>query len=182
MATAIGVEGVSFTTAYTVSTSTPEIPGAPLGVGTRVNGNNGDVWVFCIAGGSITANDVVIVTTNSSWTVQSMTNTLASSKLGQWVGKAGATATSGQYLWVQIAGYADAVNATTGMTAFTAARSTSTAGRIDDTISGGTTVAISGIYILATAASKTNGKAGASAPANLWRLHERLHCSGPGAP
>ena len=152
---AIGVEGVDFATGYTVSSTTPEYPGAPHQVGTRVNAGNLGTWVFCVAGGSITANDIVICTTNSSFTVQAMTNTLASSKLGQWVGKAGATATSGQYLWVQVAGYAAAVNAATGMTGFTATRSTSTAGRIDDTITGGTTVAIAGIVLLATAASNT---------------------------
>ncbi len=152
---AIGVEGVDFSTAYTVSSSTPEYPGAPLQVGTRVNAGNAGVWVFCKAGGSITANDIVICTTNSTFVVQAMTNTLASSKLGQWVGKAGATATTDQYLWVQVQGYAAAVNAATGMTGFTATRSTSTAGRIDDTITGGTTVAIAGIVLLATAASNT---------------------------
>lgn len=148
-------EGFNFTEAYTASTSTPEYPGLPVQVGTRAVAGNGGEWVFCLAGGSITANDIVIVTTNSTWTVQAMTNTLASSKLGQWVGKAGATATSGQGLWVQVAGYAAAVNAATGMTGFTATRSTSTAGRIDDTITGGTTVAINGIVLLATAASNT---------------------------
>lgn len=152
---AIGLEGVNFTEAYTLSSSTPEYPGLPFQVGTRANAGNAGQWVFCVAGGSITANDIVIFTTNSSFTVQSMTNTLAASKLGQWVGKAGATATSAQGLWVQVGGYAAAVNAATGMTAFTAARSTSTAGRIDDTITGGTTVAVNGIVLLATAASNT---------------------------
>ena len=150
------LEGVNFyATDPVVSTTSPEYPGTTIAVGTRVAATEGGEWVRVIAGGSITANDVVIVTTNSSWTVQSMTNTLASSKLGQWVGVAGSTATVGQYLWMQVTGYAAAVNAATGMTGFTAARSTSTAGRIDDTITGGTTVAISGIVLLATAASNT---------------------------
>lgn len=156
MAIAVYGEGYNFTVADpAVSTSTPEYPGTTVPVGTRVAGTDGTEWIRVIAGGSITAGDVVIVTTNSSWTVQAMTNTLASSKLGQWVGVAGATATSGQYLWMQVSGYTAAVNAATGMTGFTAARSTSTGGRIDDTITGGTTVAIAGIVLLATAASNT---------------------------
>lgn len=150
------LEGVNFTVAEpAVSSTTPEYPGSNIAVGTRVVGTDGAEWVRVVAGGSITATDVVIVTTNSSWTAQSMTNTLASSKLGQWVGVAGATATTGQFLWMQVAGYAAAVNAATGMTGFTATRSTSTAGRIDDTVTGGTTVAITGIVLLATAASNT---------------------------
>jgi hypothetical protein len=149
-------EGYSFTTAYpAVSTSTPEFPGAPLAVGTRVAGTDGAEWVFVKAGGTVAAGDVVIITTNSTWIAQAATNTLAASKLGQWVGVAGAAATVNQFFWMQVAGYVAAVNAATGMTGFTAARSTSTAGRIDDTITGGTTVAIAGIVLLATAASNT---------------------------
>lgn len=149
-------EGVNFyTTDPAISATTPEFPGGLIGVGTRVAGTDGSEWVRVIAGGTIAAGDVVIITTNSSWTAQAMTNTLASSKLGQMVGVAGAAATVGQFLWMQTHGYAAVVNAATGMTAFTATRSTSTAGRIDDTITGGTTVAIAGIIILATAASNT---------------------------
>ena len=156
----IGLEGVNFGVAYTpyvasTGAGSPDYPGLPFQAGTRVNAGNGAEWVFCVAGGAITANDVVLVTTNSTFIVQAATNTLAASKLGQWVGVAGATATTGQGLWVQVAGYAAAVNAATGMTGFTAARSTSTAGRIDDTVTGGTTVAINGIVLLATAASNT---------------------------
>jgi len=149
-------EGFDFTTSYSaVSASTPEFPGAPLAVGTRVVGTDGAEWIFVIAGGTVAANDVVIITTNSTWTAQAMTNTLADSKLGQFVGVAGAAATVGQFFWMQVSGYAAAVNALTGMTGFTAARSTATAGRLDDAITGGTTVAIAGIVLLATAASNT---------------------------
>jgi len=147
--------GVGFTpgAADTVSTSTPEFPGAPMRVGTVFTASDGSQWVYVLAAGAITANDFVIVTTNSTWAVQAMSNTLAASKLGQLVGVAGATATSGQYLWMQVSGYRASVSAVTGMTGFTAARTTATAGRIDDTITGGTTVAITGAIILATAAS-----------------------------
>ena len=155
---AIGVAGVNVTqawTPYTSSAGVPEVPGPLIQVGTKITNGNGGEWVCVQAGGSIAAGDVVIVTTNSTWVVQAMTNTLASSKLGQAVGVAGATATSGQQFWMQTGGYTAAVNAATGMTGFTAARSTSTAGRIDDTITGGTTVAIAGIVLLATAAGNT---------------------------
>jgi hypothetical protein len=146
--------GFDFTSADpAISITTPEFPGPLVAVGTRANGTDGAVWVRVIAGGTIARGDVVIVTTNSSWTVQAVTNTLAASKLGQLVGVAGAGVTVGQFFWMQTAGYSASVNAATGMTAFTAARSTATAGRLDDTITGGTTVAIPGIVLLATAAS-----------------------------
>jgi len=148
-------EGFNPATSYTVSTSTPEYPGAPVAVGTHLHGSDGSTWVFCVAGGSITANDAVLVTTNSSWTVQAMTSTLAKGKLGQRAGIAGATATSGQYLWVQTAGYNSSVNAVTGATAFTVLHSSATAGRLTATAVGGTSAAVTGIVILATAASNT---------------------------
>jgi hypothetical protein len=159
-ASAIGATGVNVNQVWTPYTSTagvPEVPGPLQTPGTRIiNGAGaGDEWICVQAGGSITAGDVVLVTTNSTWVVQSMTNTLAASKRGQMVGVAGGTATSGQQLWMQVSGYTAAVNAATGMTGFTAARSTSTAGRIDDTITGGTTVAIADIVLLATAVVNT---------------------------
>jgi hypothetical protein len=148
--------GYDFTAADpAISTTTPEFPGPLIAVGTRVVGTDGAVWVRVIAGGTVARGDVVLVTTNASWTVQAMTNVLAASKLGQVVGVAGAAATVGQFFWMQTAGYSASINAVTGMTAFTAARSTATAGRLDDTVTGGTTVAVAGIVLLATAASNT---------------------------
>lgn len=150
----IGIEGANFTEAYTVSTTTPEFPGAPLQVGTRVNAGNGGQWIFAIAGGSITANDIVVFSTMSSFTVQSLTNTLGKGFLGKLVGKAGATATSGQYLWVQVAGYAAAVNAATSSAANTVLSSSTTAGRIA-AASAGNSVKVTGLTLVATAASNT---------------------------
>ena len=99
-------EGYNFTTAYAaVSTSTPEFPGAPLAVGTRVNGTAGATWIFVKAGGTVAAGDVCLITTNSTWIAEAMTSTLAKGKLGQMVGVAGAVATVGQFFWMQIAGY-----------------------------------------------------------------------------
>jgi len=150
----ISLEGADFTGVYTVSTSTPEYPGAPMQVGTRVNAGNGGQWIFAIAGGSITANDIVVFSTMSSFTVQSVTNTLAKGFLGKLVGKAGGTATSGQYLWVQVAGYAAAVNAATSSAANTVLSSTTTAGRIGGA-SAGNSAKITGLTLVATAASNT---------------------------
>lgn len=150
----IGIEGANFTEAYTVSTTTPEFPGAPLQVGTRVNAGNGGQWIFAIAGGSITANDIVVFSTMSSFTVQSLTNALGKGFLGKLVGKAGATATSGQYLWVQVAGYAAAVNAATSSAANTVLSSSTTAGRIA-AASAGNSVKVTGLTLVATAASNT---------------------------
>lgn len=147
--------GYDFTAADpAISTTTPEFPGPLIAVGTRVVGTDGAVWVRVIAGGTVARGDVVLVTTNASWTVQAMTSALAKGKLGQMAGVAGAAATVGQFFWMQIAGYSASVNATTGQAAFTVLSSTATAGRIGVAV-GGASAKVTGLVLLATAASNT---------------------------
>lgn len=135
-----------------ISYSTPEVPGPVVQVGTRVVATDGGTWVRVIAGGTVARGDVVLITTNSSWTAQAMTSTLAKGKLGQMVGVSGAAATVGQFFWMQIAGYNASVNATTGQAAFTVLSSTATAGRIGAAV-GGASAKVTGLVLLATAAS-----------------------------
>lgn len=151
---AIGVEGVNFTEAYSASTSTPEYPGLPFQVGTRVNAGNAGQWIFVLAGGSITANDICVVATMSTFSTVQLQNSTAKGFLGKIVGKAGATVTSGQGFWLQVAGYAAAVNAATSSAANTVLSSTSTAGRIGGS-SAGNSAKVTGLTLVATAASNT---------------------------
>lgn len=153
----IGLEGVDFTrayTPYTTSTGVPEYPGLPFQVGTRVNAGNAGQWIFVTAGGSITANDIAVISTTSTFSTVALANGTAKGFLGKLVGKAGATVTSGQGFWLQVAGYAATVNAATGSTAFTVLSSTSTAGRIGGS-SAGNSAKVTGLVIVATAASNT---------------------------
>lgn len=148
--------GIDFTTAYTIDAdTTPEYPGSPIALGTKIIGSMGSEWILCKleAAATCAAGDAMIVTTNSTWEVQAVTNTLGVGKLGQLIGVAGATGTAGQYVWIQVAGYVASVNAATGSTAFTALHSSATGGRLTSTAAGGTSVAINGIVLLDTAAS-----------------------------
>lgn len=152
------VSGIDFSVAYTIDVDTnPEYPGSPIALGTMVMGTNGSLHVLCQleAASTCTANDAVIITTNSTWEIKALTNALGVSKLGQMVGVADATGTAGQYVWVQVMGYRSAVNVATSSTAFTALHSSSTAGRLTSTAAGGTSVAVGGIVALATAASNS---------------------------
>jgi len=153
----IGLEGVDFTAAYTpytTSSGTPEYPGMPMQVGTRVNAGNAGQWIFVIAGGSITANDIAVISTTSSFTASALSNTTAKGFLGKLVGKAGATVTTGQGFWLQVAGYAAAVNAATSAAANTILSSTTTAGRIGGA-SAGNSAKVTGLVLVATAAANT---------------------------
>lgn len=151
---AIGVEGANFTESYTVSTSVPEYPGFPFQVGTRVNAGNAGQWIFVLAGGSITANDVCVIATMSTFSTVALTNATGKGFLGKIVGKAGATVTSGQGFWLQVAGYAAAVNAATSSAANTVLSSSTTAGRIA-AASAGNSVKVQHLTLVATAASNT---------------------------
>jgi len=147
--------GINFAQAYTLSATTPEYPGRGFTPGTHVQGSDGSTWIFVMleAASTCTVGDALIVTTNSTWEVKAVTNTLALSKLGQRLGIAGATGTAGQYLWMQVAGYNASINCATGSTAFTALHTGATAGRLTTTAAGGTSVAVSGGVINATAAA-----------------------------
>jgi len=147
--------GIDFTTAFTVSTDTPEYPGSPIALGTRIIGSMASEWILCKleTSATCTAGDALVVTDNETWEVQALTNTLATGALGQYVGIAGATGTAGQYVWMQVSGYSSSVNAITGATGFTALHSLATAGRLTATAAGGTTFAVNGIVLTATAAA-----------------------------
>lgn len=155
---AIGVEGVDFSTAYTPwssTSTTPEFPGLPFQVGTRVNAGNAGQWIFVVAGtGGATANDICVISTMSTFTAVQLSNTTGKGFLGKLCGKAGATATVGQGYWLQVAGYASAVNAATSSAANTVLSSTSTAGRIGGA-SAGNSAKVNGLTLVATAASNT---------------------------
>lgn len=153
----IGNSGINFGVAYTVDSTVPEYPGSNMRLGTPMFGTDGSTWYLCKleAASTCTAGDAVIVTTNSTWEIKALTSTLGKGKLGQRVGIAGATGTAGQYVWVQTSGYNSAVNAATGATGFTVLHTSATAGRLTATSVGGTSAIISGIVILATAASNT---------------------------
>ena len=153
----IGFAGAVTNAALTVSTSTPEYPGAPITVGQRIIADAGAEWVYVqvASSKSCTAGDFVVVTNHSTWKIDQLSNTTGKNFLGSMVGVAGATATAGQYLWIQTSGYVASVNAATGSTAFTALHSSSTAGRATATASAGNSATISGAVILATASSNT---------------------------
>lgn len=153
----IGFAGAVTNAARTVSTSTPEYPGAPITVGQRIIADAGAEWVYVqvASSKSCTAGDFVVVTNHSTWQIDQLSNTTGKNFLGSMVGVAGATATAGQYLWIQVRGYAASVNCATSSTAFTTLHTSSTAGRSTTTGSAGNSAIINGAVILATAASNT---------------------------
>lgn len=153
----IGFEGAALQQAQTVSVNTPEYPGVQVTLGQRVIAENGSEWIYVqlATGASAVAGDLMVVTASATWQVAQLSSTNGKPLFGSRVGVAGATATAGQYIWIQFSGYAPAANVVTGATAFTAMHTGATAGRISATATAGTTAAVTGIVALATAAANT---------------------------
>lgn len=161
-------EGIDFTATYTgynqasavSSTNTPDYPGptGPFTLGQVAKGTDGSEYVYVLAGGAISAGDAVIITNTAAlWTANSVTSTLAASKLGDLIAVALVAIASGSYGWVQRAGKCALINVVASVSANVQLKTTGTAGRLTGTIATGSTVNVNGIVL----ASAQGGTAGA---------------------
>lgn len=155
----IGLEGVSFTTAYSVPTTTPEYPGPNFLPGTVVRGTDGSEWMFVklAASQTIAAGDFVYVSsTDNSFNVTSLANAAKALK-GALVGVAGAASTSGttstNYIWIQMRGYNASAAVATGSSQNADLHTSATAGRLTSTGAGGTSATVAGVVSIAAPAS-----------------------------
>lgn len=124
--------------------------GRAFGLGDRYAGHDGKEYVFCVAGGTIAAQDVV------QWvpgTFSATTITTASSPRGNNVGVANVAVTSGDYFWAQVKG-ATTVNVLASAVANVRLNTTATAGKLDDD---GTASSkqVQGVYLTATNGGST---------------------------
>lgn len=161
-ASTLSTEGIDLAATYTgysqtsaqSSTNTPDYPSptGPFYLGQVTKGTDGSEWVYVLAGGTITQGDVVIITnTGTLWTANSITNTLAASKLGNFLAVATYTGfTSGYYGWVQRSGKCSGISVIASTSANTQLYTTTTAGRLSSASVASTTSIAAGI-VLATA-------------------------------
>jgi hypothetical protein len=108
------IEGVDVTAIYApVSiTTTPEIPGLPFAVGTRINGQGGTQYIFCVSTTGTTANQWVGITESTvtlstaaivpTYRAEALTKALADQ--GCMIGVSVVAITATYYGWVQIEG------------------------------------------------------------------------------
>ena len=109
----------------TIASATPDVPHV---LGTRIQElENTKEYQWVIAGGSITAGDLVKIKYGDTNAPFCVVQTAAATD--QVFGVACATATSGQYFWVQIYGKYTAANVATAITAGAMVSASSTAGR-----------------------------------------------------
>ena len=151
--------GLIFNQAYAIATAVTatsgmESPSPPWAVGTTQAGSDHTEWVFCKAGGTITAGDWVVLT-SATFVADALTSTNGLLAVGQWVGVAGASCVVNQFIWVCRKGYLSSANVATSATANAFFSTTSTAGRVSTTATANTTAVMSGAIGNATAASNT---------------------------
>ncbi len=94
-------EGVDFTQTYTVSSSTPELPGPPFSVGQHVLGTNGTEYMFVKASTAIAQWQAVSIDTTEAAAVPL---TIALANAGAEIGWAQVAIAAAAYGWVAIRG------------------------------------------------------------------------------
>jgi hypothetical protein len=146
-------DGVDLSTAFTLSTSTPEYPNPPFSLGQVVLGSNDGAWVYATASTALSKGDVCTISAAFS-----ATPTPATASLGLMVGVAMATNTTGQFSWYQTNGVSAAINVTASVAANTLLYTSATAGRLSTAATGFTR--IQGIVTNTTSAGTAGTYAG----------------------
>ncbi len=107
------IEGVNFSDTYApISAATPDVPGLPFTVGTRVVGSGGSVWMFVLCTAGATAGQAVGITESTitltgaaivpTYVAAPLTKALADQ--GCMFGVAVYAITATYYGWVQVNG------------------------------------------------------------------------------
>jgi hypothetical protein len=148
----LNAEGVDLSTAFTLSTSTPEYPGAPFSIGTEVIGSGDGRWVYATASGAITAGDVCVIT--KVFSALPVTSAIAATCFGLRLATSQVTVTTGQYSWYQYSGTdtTPGVNVTASIAQNVQLYTTATAGRLGAIATGSSVTAV-GIVTTTTSAS-----------------------------
>lgn len=149
------IEGVSLTTIYdAISASTPEYPGLPFTIGTRVVATDGSNWVFATAGGGINQYDTVQIT--RAYSATQILGGSASEVPNCTVGfyQNSTALTSGQSAWFNMGGK-PTINVLGACAKLVTLYTTDTSGKLDDAIVTGSQYAIRGVYIVTTNPSAT---------------------------
>jgi len=135
---------------YTVSTSTPEYPAAPLAIGTEIVSSVMGRAVYATASAAITLGNVCTI--SKAYSATALTNTTAASSFGLQLGVALSTMTTGQYGWFQTEGVSQNISVTASIAANVQLYTTATAGVLG-AIATGTSYTVNGITTTTTSAS-----------------------------
>lgn len=99
-------------------------------LGTRVEGTEGSVFVYCQANGAITG-DGYVVFIDEGFQADMLETTISGTEFGSRVGVAKHAFADNEYGWIQIAGTCD-IRVAASAAANTTLNTTATAGQLDD--------------------------------------------------
>lgn len=142
---------------YTVSTSTPEYPGAPLAIGTEIINSAIGRCVYATAAAAITLGNTCAI--SKAYSATALTNTTAATSFGLQLGVALSTMTTGQYGWFQTEGISQNITVTASIAANVQLYTTATAGVLG-AIATGVSYSVNGITTTTTSAATAGAYAG----------------------
>ncbi len=106
--------------------------GSGMALGTQITASDGSVWVYCVygTGGSTGLGYVCVI--DEAWEAVMMSNSVGG--LGDKIGVSPAVAIATDYGWVQVYGVCDTIQTNGATVANVALASTTTAGKVDDSV------------------------------------------------
>lgn len=159
------IEGVNVLTSFApISASTPDVPGFPFAVGTKVVCTDDSEWVFVIAGTvtGIAQYDAVgiDIAFTALPTLGGATFEMTKKQIGWYQGAT--TLVTGAGAWVMVSGF-PTIHVLASAAKAVQLYTTDTSGYLDDAIATGSQYPIRGVY-LTTTVGATNTQQTASAP------------------
>lgn len=147
-----GIIGVDLTETFSAInvTTNPEIPGLPFTPGTETMANDGSIWVFATAGGSISQYDTVAIDADHT-DVEAITGGAAADHIHRRIGfrHSNAAMTSGQSGWFMLHG-SPLIRASDSAAKNVQLYTTATAGVLDDAVGTGSQFPIRGVFLVST--------------------------------
>jgi hypothetical protein len=130
--------------------TTPELPGLPFTPGTQTNANDGSIWVFAKAGGSISQYDTVAID-DDHIDVEAITGGAAADHIHRKIGfrHEFAAMTSGQSGWFMLHG-SPLIRVGDSAAKNVQLYTTATAGVLDDAVGTGSQFPIRGVFLAST--------------------------------
>lgn len=147
----LNTEGVDLSTAFTLSTSTPEYPAAPFLLGTEMLGTQNGRWVYCTAAGINAIGDVCII--SPAFQTSGINTTNDATAFGLPLGVSMAATTTGQYSWYMTNGTTPTVNVLASTAPNVQLYTSATSGRLTSALSTGASSTIVGIVTTTTSAA-----------------------------
>ncbi len=147
----LNMEGVDLSTAFTLSTSTPEYPAQPFIQGATVLGTLDGKWVYATAAAVQATGDVCILT--KTFQAIGLLSSNAAAHYGEPLGVAMTATTTGQFAWYQTNGASPGISVLASTAPNVILYTTATAGRLGSALTTGASSTIQGIVTTTTSAS-----------------------------